>query len=178
MHSLDRNYIACNQTQFSATIRSIMHQELTDEESDDVLRRQLYGHLGCTLPNSRVLVVPVTYAYHDGAILSFSYPGQKIDALRRNPSVCFQVEECLYEGTWRSVIVWGTYEELSGDKQLVAVKTLFASLRRDHGIPLSPLYKPAARAAHQSASAAQGDTEPVFYRIRIEQKTGRHIQYD
>jgi len=144
-----------------------MSHDLTDPEIDDVLQRQLYGHLGCTLPDSRVYVVPITFAYQDEAIYSFSFPGLKIDALRRSPSACFQTEQFLHEGTWRSVILWGAYEELSEDEQLSAAKLIFTRLEREQGTAMSPLYQPPAHALFQSASRAMKEEEAIFYRIRI-----------
>lgn len=155
-----------------------MHHDLSNTEIDDLLQRQLYGHLGCTLPDHRVYVVPITYAYHDGVMYSFSHHGQKIDALRKNPSVCFQTEEFLHEGACRSVIAWGTYEELTGDQQLAGAKIFFDRLEREQGKALSPLYQPPASALFPAVSQAVKKKESIFYRIRIEQKTGKHIQYD
>lgn len=155
-----------------------MHRTLSDTEMEEVLQRQLYGHLGCTLPDGKVYVVPITYAYHDGALYAFSREGQKIDALRRNPSVCFQTEQFLHEGLWRSVIVWGTYEELSGNEQLHAAKMLFERLDREQGTATSPLYQPPAHTLLAGASRTWEEEDAIFYRLRIAQKTGKQVHYE
>ncbi len=155
-----------------------MNHDLTDDEIDAVLQKQLYGHLGCTLPDRRVYIVPITYAWYDNALYSFSHPGLKIDVLRGNPSACLQTEEFLGEGIARSAIVWGRYEELSGAATIRATKILFDRLERDLGVPLSPLYHPPARALFPAVECAMKEKEAVFYRICIEKKTGKHIQYD
>ncbi len=131
--------------------------------------------MGCTLPDGRTYVVPITFAYADGAIYSFSYPGQKIDAMIRNPSVCFQTEQFVHEGVWKSVIVWGTFEHLSHKQQLGAMKAIFDRLEREEGRAMSPLYQPppgilAASVPHSLENQA------VFYRIRLTEKTGRQVQ--
>ncbi len=150
-----------------------MRDDLTDAEIDEVLRQQLYGHLGCMLPDSRVYVVPITYAYQDNAIYSFSLHGLKIDALRKNPSACFQTEQFLRDGAWRSVHLRGTYEELSDGEKLTAAKALFRRLGSEGGIAISPLYQPPPMLLLPSVMQATKDKEAIFYRIRIDEKTGK-----
>ncbi len=155
-----------------------MHRDLADTEIDDLLQTQLYGHLGCTLPDGRVYVVPITFVYRDGIIYSFSSGGQKIDALRAHPSACLQVEQYLHEGSWRSAIAWGTYEELSDGPRLTAARLLFERLDMEEGMAMSPLYNPPPRAAFLEASRALTEKESIFYCIRVERKTGKQVQYD
>lgn len=155
-----------------------MHRDLKDIDVEEVLKRQLYGHLGCTLPDGEMYIVPITYAYHDGAVYGFSYSGVKIDALRKNPTACMQTEELLDEGMANSVIIWGTYEELVGQERLVAHQILFARLERAIGVPLSALYQPPPRALHSALTRATEAKESVFFRIIIQRKTGKFIQYD
>lgn len=152
-------------------------RDLTDAEMNDVLDCQLYGHLACTLPDGRPYVVPITFVHEGGFLYAFTNKGQKLDALRQNPSVCFQTELHINEGVWKSVIVWGAFEELSGTNEINASMLIFSRLDRAQGMGISPLYQPpaqqiAAGAAHPPSANA------VFYRIRMTQKTGRHVQYD
>ena len=155
-----------------------MNRDLTGAEIDDVLQSQIYGHLACTLPDHRIYVVPITFAYHHEAIYCFSFHGLKIDTLRKSPFACFQTEQFLHENIWRSVICWGTYEEISHAEQLSAAKIIFKRLEREQGMALSPLYQPPARALLPPVEMAMKEKEAIFYRIRIEQKTGKHVQYD
>jgi hypothetical protein len=76
------------------------------------------------------------------------------------------------------VIAWGTYDELEGKEELKAAKIFFDRLDHEHGTPISPLYQPPIGALFDSVSRAVRENEAIFYRIRIEQKTGRHVQYD
>lgn len=39
-------------------------------------------------------------------------PGQKIDWMRKNPNVCLQIDELCGDG-WKSVIIYGLYQELA-----------------------------------------------------------------
>src|SRR5205823_2913971 len=64
----------------------------------------------------QVYVVPVSYAYHDGAIFFGSINGEKIEFLRSHPQgVCFEVDDVDDALNWTSVIVRGDYEELIGE---------------------------------------------------------------
>lgn len=151
---------------------------LKEKEIDTLLAEQLYAHLGCTLHDGQLYIVPITYAAHEDALYAFSFLGQKIDALRQNPRACVQVEQCISEGSWQSVIVWGTYEELTGDDRAFAMKLLFQRLADEHGSATSPLYQPPHGLLLREAEAVRQDPGSVFFRIRIEQRTGRLVRYD
>jgi nitroimidazol reductase NimA-like FMN-containing flavoprotein (pyridoxamine 5'-phosphate oxidase superfamily) len=153
-----------------------MNLHLSETDMVELLQKQLYGHLGCTLPNGEVYVVPITFAYQDDAVYSFSFKGQKIEAMRKNPSVCFQVEDFLTEGIWKSVVAWGTYEELSSQKEIDAAKILFKKLEKEHGTAMSPLYTLRTEDLFKAASRIMQDPEAIFYCIRIQKKTGKYIQ--
>ena len=155
-----------------------MHHDLADGDIDELLHTQLYGHLGCTLPDGRVYVVPITFVYRNGFVYSFSLSGQKISALRANPSACLQVEHFLSEGSWKSAIVWGTFEELSDGEEMQAAKLLFQRLEIEEGTALSPLYHKRSTAIFSETATALKDKEAIFYRIRVQRKTGKHVEYD
>ena len=59
-------------------------------------------------------VVPLIYAYEDGAVVAVTTEGRKTAMLRANPRVCVEADEYDVDdrGSWRSVIAYGTYEEL------------------------------------------------------------------
>src|SRR5438046_1479078 len=63
-----------------------------------------------------MLVVPITYAYDGTSIYCHSKEGMKIKMMRTNRSVCFEVDEITNMKNWKSVILWGTYEELKDDE--------------------------------------------------------------
>lgn len=151
-----------------------MNRALTDTEIEDLLRAGIYGHLGCTMPSGQVYIVPMTYAYYDNAIYGFTYSGQKTTMLRSHPSACFQVEQSIQEGTWNSVITWGTYEEIQEPEHLKTIDILTERLQREGGKATSALYNELLPKKADTPT----DKERVFFRIRIEEKTGMHIQND
>lgn len=67
-------------------------QEITEKECREVLAHGPIGRLGCCHDSQRY-VVPVYFAYEDGDVYSFSTLGQKIEWMRMNSKVCFQVDE-------------------------------------------------------------------------------------
>lgn len=154
-----------------------MNRDLTEAEMEEVLRTQLYGHLGCTLPDRRAYVVPIMYTYRNGAIYAFSFPGLKIETLRSDGSACFQTEKFLSEGVWHSVIVWGTYEEIPDAERIDVIALLCDRLQREHGTATSPFYQVPESELSPGALHALREQSPILYRIRIEKKTGKHVHY-
>ena len=92
-------------------------RELSRDEIEDFLRGQRIARLGCHA-DGQTYVVPVIYAYEDGAVVTVTTEGRKVAMLRENPRVCVEVDEydADAKGSWRSVIAQGTSEELSGDE--------------------------------------------------------------
>ena len=119
-----------------------MIEELSEDEIDAFLRRQLVGRVGCHA-FGRTYVVPVIYVWSGGYVYVQSIEGRKIRMMRANPEVCFEVDEYEADGSWRSVIVEGVFEELEGSAAEAALALLvqrFVGRRRDDG----PLHRPQA----------------------------------
>lgn len=96
---------------------------LSDAEIIDFLHNEMIGHLGC-YADGRIYVVPISYAF-DGLNLYFhTYEGQKIAMMRKNPEVCFQIDNRANMAKWQSVIIWGTFKELEGEERKYALQTL------------------------------------------------------
>lgn len=143
--------------------------ELTDAQIDHVLRTQVIGRIGCSNAG-QVYVVPVTYVYHNGYIYVHSREGKKIKIMRKNPNICFEVDIIENMTNWRSVIVWGTYEELQHEEdQMEGMKIMkdrlaplltSETVRPRHGYPHSP-------------EVVEKEFKAVAYRIKIMEKTGR-----
>ena len=76
---------------------------------------QRVGRVGCHA-EGETYVVPVIFARRDDCFYVYTTEGKKIEMMRANAQVCFEVDEYLEGGSWRSVIVQGTYEELRGDE--------------------------------------------------------------
>ena len=90
-------------------------KNLENQESNDLLRENHFGHLAFIADN-KSFVIPITYYYDsdENKIIAYSGPGHKIDSMRINPSVAFQVEEVNSINSWRSVLIHGEFEEING----------------------------------------------------------------
>jgi nitroimidazol reductase NimA-like FMN-containing flavoprotein (pyridoxamine 5'-phosphate oxidase superfamily) len=133
---------------------------LRPAEITKVLRDGMIGRIG-THVAGRTYVVPVTYVYDGDSVYGHSTLGQKIRMMRRNPTVCFQVDDIDGMANWRSVIAQGTYEELHGDMATAAVKLIRA---RIGALTTSETAGPAGRSGRSHVS----------YRIRLHEKSGRY----
>ena len=134
--------------------------ELTREEIDTLLREQVVGRVGCHV-NGLTYVVPLIYAYDGDAVYVASIEGQKVEMMRANPIVCFEVDSYGPEG-WRSAIVQGLFEELS---EAEAPKVL-AFLRQRF---------PGGSEGHRRQPQTNG-RPAVCFRIGIETVTGRAVE--
>ncbi|RYF87527.1 MAG: pyridoxamine 5'-phosphate oxidase family protein [Chitinophagaceae bacterium] len=86
---------------------------------EDVLTKGMVGRLGCHA-DGETYIVPISYAYDGQYIYCHTHEGKKTALLRKNPSVCFQVDEMQDMANWKSVIVQGNFEELKEAKQRVS----------------------------------------------------------
>ena len=85
---------------------------ISQNECSELLKRVSVGRLACSLDN-QPYVVPVRFSYEPDCIYIFSTVGKKIKWMRQNPKVCLQADEIGNSSSWLSVIVTGTYLELS-----------------------------------------------------------------
>ncbi len=89
-----------------------MFGELSNEQIEEVLKKQVIGRIGC-YGDAQVYIVPVSYAYDGKYVYVRSFEGKKIEMMRKDPKVCFQVDDMQNMANWQSVIAWGEFEELS-----------------------------------------------------------------
>lgn len=90
-------------------------KNLEPQESIALLQENYLGHLAFIV-NDEAFTIPITYYYHSegNAIIGYSQPGHKIDAMRNHPTVSFQVEDVKSANNWKSVLVQGSFEEIQG----------------------------------------------------------------
>jgi nitroimidazol reductase NimA-like FMN-containing flavoprotein (pyridoxamine 5'-phosphate oxidase superfamily) len=131
---------------------------LSQDEIEGLLRRRRIGHIGCCI-DARPYVVPVDFAYDGQAVYVVSGPGRKIDAMRTDPRVCFEVDEINESDgavEWRSVIADGVYVELTDDRGRRAALTLLGKICPDSPSCMSDI--PAGM---------------IIFRIDLTERTGR-----
>lgn len=70
---------------------------LTKEQIDDLFKRAEVGRLGTFSSNGFPYVIPMHFVYVDNKIYMHGLPkGKKIDNIKFNSNVCFEVDEMLY----------------------------------------------------------------------------------
>jgi len=143
--------------------------QLNLNEIEELLRNQVVGRLGCHA-DGRTYVVPIAYAYEADAVMAHSTDGLKLQMMRENPNVCFEVDSMGDLSNWRSVIAWGRFEELRGaeaDRAMAQLVARFAPLAATLESSHSP-----KDLTHQHRAQTEG-LPSVVYRIRLTEKTGR-----
>lgn len=134
-----------------------MIDDMGQRESDEVIRENQTGHLGCSI-NGEPYVIPVYYLYDGDCIYIHSLAGRKINALRENPRCCLQVEEIRDEFNWRSAIAFGKYEEIiNREERERIIKAMYQ--RFPHLTPVE-------------SKMTKGIPEVIVFRIRVERITG------
>ena len=136
-----------------------MITRLNRDESLALLRGRRMGRLGC-LAEGYPYVVPVNYVFDGESAVSHSLPGRKIEAMREHPRVCLQVDDIEDNFKWKSVIAYGTYEEITGASDRARAMNLLLSLFPE----LTPVESLIAEDA--------GAPAPIVFRVRIGRMTG------
>ena len=142
---------------------------LNSKQIEHVLQRLIVGRIGCHVDNM-TYVVPVTYAYDGTYIYGHTKKGLKIDMMRKNPMVCFEVDDMENMSNWRSVIAWGKFEELNTPEE------------RNEGVRIlmdtvMPLMTGETTISHSVSDSHQKTIEAmkgIVYRIELTKKTGRY----
>ncbi len=146
---------------------------LPNNEIEQLLQSQLVGRIGCHA-DGQTYVVPISYAYDDNSIYCHTHEGLKLDKMRKNPSICFEVEEMVNMANWRSVIIQGIYEELNEkEEKTKAMQTL---LNRYLPVISSVTTHLGSHWPFQPDDIMQ--IQGVVFRIVIKEKTGRYEKQD
>jgi nitroimidazol reductase NimA-like FMN-containing flavoprotein (pyridoxamine 5'-phosphate oxidase superfamily) len=136
-------------------------RELSTYEIEAFLGEETVARIGCS-GDGEIYVVPVIYAYDGGAAYVLTMEGRKTRVMREHPDVCFEVDSYDGEtGSWRSVIGWGTYEELDGEAAQEARRIVARSFE--------------ARTGRKRIGTDGAEVPFVAFRIVLETLTGREI---
>ena len=167
-------------------------RELTREECDAVLSRARLARLACA-KDGQPYVVPVHVAWHEltageACLYGYSTAGQKIEWMRANPRGCLLADEIVNAEQWLSVVVYGRFAELQDDERESPARgpARMSSDERREGMSERQLahqvlasrgtwWEPAAseRVALEPSSDGASEFTPIFYKIWIDQVTGR-----
>jgi len=141
---------------------------LNENQIEQLLTSELVGRIGCH-DNEHTYVVPISYAYDGNFVYAHTHEGKKLQMMRDNPRVCFEVDILKDLSEWQSVISWGVFEELTDAAE--RRKALLALVERN--LPMR-----SSATMHLSCDwpflpNETDEAEGVFFRIKLVEKTGR-----
>lgn len=145
---------------------------LSEETMNNVLETNIIGRLGYT-DGHRIFIIPISYLFYNHTyIIAHSREGQKIDILRKNPDVCFEVDRIQNLENWKSVVVWGKYEEVTDQRErYYALDLLIRKIMKHKLTEKNNLVEEYEKVE----SMILPDREKtIVYRIHIEKKSGRY----
>jgi nitroimidazol reductase NimA-like FMN-containing flavoprotein (pyridoxamine 5'-phosphate oxidase superfamily) len=128
-------------------------QHLEPERIEALLSGEIVGRIACNAPGERPYLVPLAYAYDGESIYAVSGPGRKIELMRADPRISFEVDRVETSDTWQSVVAEGDYEEVTDADE---IQMAVALLEGATGVPV-----------------VMGDHSIVF-RLRLTTKSGRY----
>lgn len=142
--------------------------KLQPQQIEEVLNGQTVGRIGCSA-DGETYIVPISYAYDGNYIYCHTNEGKKTDMMRKNPRICFEVDEMKDMANWKSVVLQGNFEELKNtDDRRHAIETL---LNR-----YLPVISSVTMHLGESWPFHSGDItgiNGVVFRISVREKSGR-----
>jgi len=146
---------------------------LNSEEIKALILESQFCRLACNA-GGKSYIVPISFAVEDDKrLVGQTTIGRKVEMMRANPQVCLCFDEIQDLTHWRSVIAWGTYEELQGLHAAQAMGLLIDK------------YGPAFEESKDADRRGRVVTPPrldgeaavaIVYRITINEVTGRYEQ--
>ncbi len=146
-----------------------MQGKLSITQIEDILHKEILGRIGCSI-NGKSFIFPISYAYDEKYIYAHSNEGLKLQIMRQNPSVCFEVEQMESMADWQTIVIQGCFEELhqKTDKQ----KAIQALMNRNFPLQNSSTVK--LSKYWPFAPNEDEEIDGVFFRIAISEKQGRY----
>lgn len=148
-----------------------MISKLSDEQIEEVLKENVMGRIGCN-DGRKNYVVPINYVYDGKFIIAHSLMGMKIKMMRKNPDVCFEVDEMKSLSKWKSVITWGQYQELKDEHDRYYAMKIF--IDRMLHLKISESAVAPQTGMDKVHPPARGNVKPIIFRIVLNEKTGRY----
>ena len=144
--------------------------ELNGTECRELLARQGGGRSACARDN-QPYIVPIYFAAEGDNLYCFATLGQKIEWMRANPLVCIQADEIHGPASWKSVVVFGRYEELAEDAE--------HEQSRRHAITLFAKHESWWSGAYAAQQVRKGgEPRPVIFCVHMTQLTGQRADAD
>lgn len=143
---------------------------MTADESIRLLAENYIGRLGY-IWKERAEIIPITYFYEaeHNTLLSYSGQGSKIDAMRKNPLITFQVDEIHSLEKWKSILLFGKFEELTGIDAKYRLRLFSEGVKKT----IKNNGKSSPGFINDFSSKTSNSDTPIVYRIYIQEIVGR-----
>ena len=141
----------------------MMIREMTEDECRTALEHVGLGRLAC-VRGDRPYIVPVYFSYDGQHLYGVTTFGQKIEWMRSNPLVCLECDERMSHHEWMSIVVCGRYEELVDTPKYQHARAHALEVLQKRTMWWEPACVP---------TELREQRPPIFYRINIDQVTGR-----
>ena len=149
-----------------------MIREMPYEACELLLRNNFIGRIAY-IASGAPHVVPMTYYYSNQSkksLLLYSLEGHKIDAMRKNRWVGFQVDEIESITRWRSVLVQGEFEQL----EHIDAKEVLHEFSQGVKDVVNRTTGKGVQFIHEFSSKLQAQKgAPIVFRINIHEVIGK-----
>ncbi len=150
-----------------------MTGDLTKEQISNLLSSQMIGRIACCEIH-KPYIVPIAYAYDGKDIYCQTTEGKKIQYMRDNPNICFQIDFTNNISNWQSIIVYGKFEELSESEIKIA-----REFRLNKIMPLMTNSKIHPHEHWEAREQVLDDSQrvkPIIFKLKIEEISGKYHQ--
>jgi len=142
---------------------------LSKSQIEVFLQSQLIGRIACCVDN-KVYIIPITYVYDGKNIYCHSMQGLKIEMMRKNPQICFEVDEIDTPSHWRSVVAWGEFIEVEAEEERKGI----LDFMNDRIMPYSTgeAGNP-PKTLNKTSHVIEKALRPIVFKIKLNEKSGR-----
>jgi nitroimidazol reductase NimA-like FMN-containing flavoprotein (pyridoxamine 5'-phosphate oxidase superfamily) len=147
-----------------------MITNLKKQECLKILDNNYVGHMSY-IYKGLPFIIPITYYFNkkNNSIIGYSGEGHKTKALRLNNAIALEVSEITSVNNWQSVLVHGTFNELSGPDAKnylhqfsLGVKNLIVKKENND-----------VNFIREFSSKINLESTPIVYSISIKEMTGK-----
>lgn len=140
-----------------------MIRNLTREECIQFLKENTFGYVGCN-DGFNTYIYPTGYYFDERNIVCQSVPGSKIEIMRQNKRICFQVDSNYSHSNYKTIMILGEYSEIKDLSQRYNAIRYFV-----HKMIHLETFQDQSTLIKQPKMI-----KPVIYRIIIDEITGTH----
>lgn len=142
--------------------------ELNESEIRDIIKNNSIGRLGYT-DGVNVYIMPMNYRYNQDFISCYSLESKKIDIMRKNGLVCFEIDQIANLNHWKCVLINGLFQEITDENELAELRPLYTeyALRKRVSVTND------STIVQHNLQVEEPQLKQVFYKIIYETISGR-----